>query len=83
MVETNLTFVKSHSKSITSNKYKQNEIIQMLDFFMDNIFVLFGGRVFQQTIGNPMGRIGLRYSPISFDKQMKQTSFMVFSRIKV
>ena len=27
----------------------------MLDFFIDNIFVLFGGRVFQQAIGISMG----------------------------
>jgi hypothetical protein len=27
----------------------------MLDFLIDDIFVLFGGRVFQQTIGIPMG----------------------------
>ena len=27
----------------------------MLDFLIDNIFVTFGGRVFQQTIGIPMG----------------------------
>jgi hypothetical protein len=32
------------------NKYKQDEIIQMVD-----IFVLFDGPVFQQTIGIPMG----------------------------
>jgi hypothetical protein len=29
-------FVKSHPKS--SNKYKQDEIIQMLDFLIDNIY---------------------------------------------
>jgi hypothetical protein len=55
-------FVKSHSKS--NNKHKQGEtiqmleqgeIIQMLDFIIDNIFALFGGRVFQQTIYIPMG----------------------------
>jgi len=46
-------FVKNYSKS--NNKYKQDEIIQMLDFLIDKIFVLFGGRVFQQTIGIPMG----------------------------
>jgi hypothetical protein len=48
-------FVKSHSKLI--NKYKHDEIIQMLDFLIvvDNIFVLFGRRVFQQKIGFPMG----------------------------
>ena len=45
-------FVKSHSKA--NNRYKQDEIIQMLDFLIDNIFVLFGGRVLQQTIGIPM-----------------------------
>ena len=27
----------------------------MLDFLIDNIFVTFGGHVFQQTIGIPMG----------------------------
>ena len=48
-------FVKSHSK--LKNKYKHDEIIQMLDFLIvvDNIFVLFGRRVFQQRIGIPMG----------------------------
>ena len=34
---------------------EQGEIIQMLDFIIDNIFALFGGRVFQQTIYIPMG----------------------------
>jgi hypothetical protein len=27
----------------------------MLEFFIDNIFLIFGGRVFQQTVGIPMG----------------------------
>ena len=27
----------------------------MLEFLIDSIFVLFGGRVFQQTVGTPMG----------------------------
>ena len=46
-------FVKSHSKS--NNKYKQDEIIQILGFLIDNLVVLFGGRVFQQPIGITMG----------------------------
>jgi hypothetical protein len=29
----------------------------MLDFLIDNIFVLFGGLVFKQTIGIPMSTI--------------------------
>ena len=32
-----------------------HEIIQMFYFLIDNIFVLFGGRVFQQTFGISMG----------------------------
>jgi hypothetical protein len=27
----------------------------MLEFLIDNIFVIFGGRVLQQTVGMPMG----------------------------
>jgi len=27
----------------------------MLVFLFDNVFVIFGGRVFQQTVGIPMG----------------------------
>ena len=46
-------FVKSHSRS--NNEYKQDDIIQRLDFLIDNIFVLLDWRVFQQTIGIPMG----------------------------
>lgn len=46
-------FVKSYSKS--NNTYKQHEIVQMLDFFVDNIFVQCYGLVFQQAMGIPMG----------------------------
>ena len=37
-------FAKNHSNC--NNKYKQDEIIQMLDFLIDYIFVKFGGRMF-------------------------------------
>ena len=46
-------FVKNHSDS--SNKFSESDIIKMLDFLIDNIFVTFGGRVYQQTVGIPMG----------------------------
>lgn len=36
---------------VSSYKYEK----YMLEFFIDNIFVQFGGLVFQQTIGIPMG----------------------------
>ena len=46
-------FVKEHSHS--KNKYSEDDIIKMLEFLVDNIFVDFAGKVFQQTVGIPMG----------------------------
>ena len=46
-------FVINESKN--NNKFTEDQIIDMLNFLIDNIFVQFGGRVFQQTIGIPMG----------------------------
>ena len=46
-------FVQSHSDS--TNKYTEEDIVGMLEFLIDNIFVTFGGQIFQQTTGIPMG----------------------------
>ena len=46
-------FVKEHSDS--KHKYPEDDIIKMLKFLVDNIFVVFAGRVFQQIVGIPMG----------------------------
>ena len=46
-------FVTNHSDS--TKKFSETDIINMLEFLIDNIFVIFGGRVFQQTVGIPMG----------------------------
>ena len=48
-------FVREHSDS--KNKYSEDDIIKMLEFLVDNIFVVFAGKVFQQTVGIPMGTI--------------------------
>ena len=45
-------FVKGHSDS--KSKYTEEDIIRMLEFLVDNIFVVFAGKVFQQIIGIPM-----------------------------
>ena len=46
-------FVKEHSD--TKNKYSDDGIIKMLEFPVDNISVVFAGKVvFQQTVGIPM-----------------------------
>ena len=37
------------------HKYTDEEIIKMLNFLIDNIFVKFGGMTFKQVIGIPMG----------------------------
>ena len=46
-------FVKEHSDC--KNKYTEDDIIKMLGFLVDNIFVVFAGKVFQQIVGIPMG----------------------------
>ncbi len=46
-------FVKHHSDS--TKKFSETDIFNMLEFLIDNIFVMLGGRVFQQTVGIPMG----------------------------
>ena len=46
-------FVREHSDS--KNKYTEDDIINMLEFIVDNIFVVFGGKVFQQIVGILMG----------------------------
>ena len=37
------------------NKYSEDDIIKMLEFLADTIFVVFAGKVFQQIVGIPMG----------------------------
>ena len=51
--------MKEHSDSKTSKyfclKYYEYDIIKMLEFLVDNIFVVFAGKVFQQIVGIQMG----------------------------
>ena len=35
--------------------YTADNICKMIEFLIDNIFVQFGGRLFRQVIGIPMG----------------------------
>ena len=46
-------FVRDHFDA--PQKYSVADVIKMLEYLNDNIFVEFGGRIFQQTIGIPMG----------------------------
>ncbi|KAJ8299058.1 hypothetical protein KUTeg_023118 [Tegillarca granosa] len=46
-------FVKHHTDC--KQKYTEDTINKMLEFLIDNICVVFGNIIFQQTIGIPMG----------------------------
>ena len=46
-------FVLDHSDA--PQKHSDAYVIKMLEYLVDNMFVEFGGRIFQQTIGIPMG----------------------------
>ena len=46
-------FLKDHSDVHT--KYSEVDIIKLLEFLIDNIYVEFRGKIFQQTVGIPMG----------------------------
>jgi hypothetical protein len=44
--------LRKHSDS--TKRFSETDIINMLEFLIDNIFVMFGGRDFQRTVGIPM-----------------------------
>jgi hypothetical protein len=46
-------YVKHHSDS--TKKFSETNFFNMLQFLIDNIFAMFGGRVFQQSVGIHMG----------------------------
>jgi hypothetical protein len=41
--------------------FSETDIIGMLEFLIENIFVIFGERIRQQTVERPMGTICDRY----------------------
>ena len=42
----------------SQNEYLETDIIRMVEFLIDNICVEFGGHIYQQTVGIPMGTNG-------------------------
>ena len=51
--------MKKHTDS--NKKYSKINVFKVLELLVDNIYVEFGGHVFQQTIGIPMGT---NYAPL-------------------
>ena len=54
--------------------YTADNISKMTEFLIDNIFVQFGGRLFRQVIGIPMGTIVLHYL-LTFSFTLMRTNF--------
>ena len=52
-IEVRLYFARDHSDA--PQKYSDADVKKMLAYLIDNIFMEFGGRIFQQTIGTPIG----------------------------
>ena len=52
---TYLILLKKTKHFDSTKEFSETDIINMLEFLIDNIFLIFGGRVFQQTVGIPMG----------------------------
>ena len=53
-----LAEIKAISRMIlqmVTNKYTATDICKMIEFLVDNIYVRFGGQLFRQTVGIPMG----------------------------
>ena len=40
---------------MVTTKYTANNICKMIEFLVDNIYVRFGGQLFRQMVGIPMG----------------------------
>ena len=72
-------FEKEHSDS--KHKYSEDNIIKMLEFLVDNIFVVFAGKVFQQIVGIPMETNCALFKPIYFFTHMKQNLYSFCSQL--
>ena len=42
----------------------ETDIVSMLEFLLDNIFIVFNGQIFQQTTGIP---VGTNWAPLRVD----------------
>ena len=56
------------------NMYTADNICKMIEFLIDNIFVQFGGRLFHQVTGIPVGTIVLHYL-LTFSFTLMRTNF--------
>ena len=46
---------RNKSYFTSDNKYTANDICKMIEFLVDDIYVKYGGQLFRQTVGIPIG----------------------------
>ena len=73
-------FVKEHSDS--KNMYSEDDIIKMLEFLVDNIFVVLAGRSSSRQSALQWVRIVSRFSQTSFCIHAKRISYSLCSQQK-
>ena len=76
-------FVKEHSDS--NSKYTEEDIINMLEFLVHNIVVIFAGKVLQHIVGIPMGTncaLLLADIHLYFCTHTKRNSYNLCSRLE-
>ena len=54
VLERDKSYLVKKQNSDSPTKFSDTDIINMIEFLIDNIFVMFGGRVFKHTVGIPM-----------------------------
>ena len=73
-------FVKKTKHSDSTKKFSETDIINILEFLIYNIFVMSGGRLFQQTSGIPYKL--LLFSPTFSFIRLRLTSYTLYLVIK-
>ena len=72
-------FVKKKKQHSDSTKtLSETDIINMLEFLIDNMFAIFGGRVFQQTVGI----LSYLWGTLKYNDTNKIVKFVIISTLK-
>jgi hypothetical protein len=58
--------------------YSEEQVISMLEFLIDNIFISIGGTLFQQVVSIPMGTI---CAPLLADLLSSLTNLLIFYKL--
>ena len=74
--------ILSRNAQFEKHKDPEDDIINMVEFLVDNIFVVFGGKVFQQINGIPMGTNCALLVADIFCTHTKRNSYSLCSQLE-